>query len=240
MILFIYLLGATLLYFALNYLELLVTLLVGKGNSKSIRYKFWPLFEGVVWLLFFLAIALNANSRALFSSRMSVAATAALLLLFGWYFLRDYIAGLIIKVESGFEPGLQIKVNSFQGSIAKVGYRSITLLLPQSEQITIPYSTIGSYSITSVNQALERQEHHIELHFHSHLEPSQLSRMVKKRVLELPWITGEQDFKVELSSPAKGSYLLEVTLYTTSTDIALKSKSAIATYIDEEFPQQPL
>src|SRR5690554_2524191 len=106
MILFIYLLGATLLYFALNYLELLVTLLVGKGNSKSIRYKFWPLFEGVVWLLFFLAIALNANSRALFSSRMSVAATAALLLLFGWYFLRDYIAGLIIKVESGFEPGL--------------------------------------------------------------------------------------------------------------------------------------
>lgn len=240
MMLFLYLIGATLLYLALKYLVVLITLLFSKSGNDRFIHRFWPLLEAFVWLQFIALIAADTGRRAIFDSNLSIIAITIMLLLFSWYFLRDYIAGITLRVESGFKSGLQIKIGELEGTISKVRYRSLTVISLKGEITTIPYSKIESYTIILPDYTLEKKEHEVVINFNCSLEPSQLKWLITKRVLEFPWIINDKEFNIELTSSVEGEYLLKLTLYLSSPDIALKSESAIRHYIEERFSHLPI
>lgn len=53
--------------------------------------------------------------------------------LFGWYFLRDFVSGIILKAENAFETGQQIQTAQVSGTIKKLGYRSLEVVTNEQQ-----------------------------------------------------------------------------------------------------------
>ncbi|MFA6769569.1 MAG: mechanosensitive ion channel domain-containing protein, partial [Bacteroidales bacterium] len=64
-----------------------------------------------------------------------------------WYLLRDIVSGLILCSENGFEPGQVIKTPFIQGTIKKLGYRSIEIISSNGEQVKVPYTMLMNTTV---------------------------------------------------------------------------------------------
>ena len=100
------------------------------------------LAEVVSWLVFVSwSIQVFSKNNALYSFGLSI---LLLIILTGvsWSILRDFVSGIIIKLESTYSINEWLKVRDVEGKITKLGYRSLEIETEKGETVNIPYSII--------------------------------------------------------------------------------------------------
>ena len=60
----------------------------------------------------------------------------------GFYFLRDFLTGLVFRLENRFAVGDRVRVHDHVGQINHLGVQNLQLQTQEEELIYIPYSTI--------------------------------------------------------------------------------------------------
>lgn len=100
------------------------------------------LAEVVSWLVFVSwSIQVFSKNNALYSLGLSVL-MLAILTGVSWSILRDFVSGIIIKLESTYSINEWLKVRDVEGKITKLGYRSLEIETEKGETVNIPYSII--------------------------------------------------------------------------------------------------
>jgi hypothetical protein len=110
-------------------------------------HRLLPLVEGLA-LLLLLAAAL----RILLGDRPELLAGAALLLLAGllWAargWLQDLVSGWALRLEEPWTPGRRVRLEAGEGSVDRLGQRSLTLLADDGRRIWLPWSRLAGQAV---------------------------------------------------------------------------------------------
>jgi len=100
------------------------------------------LAEVVSWLIFVSwSVQVFSKNNALYSFGLSV---LLLIILTGvsWSILRDFVSGIIIKLETTYSINEWLKIRDVEGKITKLSYRSLEIETEKGETVNIPYSII--------------------------------------------------------------------------------------------------
>jgi len=105
------------LYLILRFVSTYFSVLTGKRKIREIFLKVFPVGQMLLWFAFAFWVF-----EQLFIGRVAYPVlTGSLIILmvglFGWYFLRDFISGIILKAENAFETGQQIRTAEVSGTI---------------------------------------------------------------------------------------------------------------------------
>ena len=79
-----------------------------------------------------------------------------------WLFIRDAVAGVVLRAENVLEPGQSIRCGELTGTIAKIGARSLAIETEDGRRVRVPYGRLGA-SPLDLASARERG---IALRFH--------------------------------------------------------------------------
>jgi small-conductance mechanosensitive channel len=143
-----------------------------------------------------------------------------LLSLLGWFWGRDFVAGIILKSENYFEKNKKIRLNNKSGKIVKTTLRYLEFETDDGEAIRVPYSKINSdyFSILSPDEKYE--SHLITLHINEVTDTSTMRESLRKKIYNSPWYLTAKEPVIEIASSDEGGYKIKLNIYTINSSHA--------------------
>ncbi|OFY40692.1 MAG: hypothetical protein A2X18_11580 [Bacteroidetes bacterium GWF2_40_14] len=210
-------------------------ILTGKRKIRKMFRKVFPVVQMFLWV----AYAFWAFDQLFIGMVAYPILTGSLIILivvvFGWYFLRDFFSGIILKAENAFEAGQQIQTAEVSGTIKKLGYRSMEIANSEGELVKIPYSLLASQKIVKPADTSNWTEQIIRLKISSAYPSEAIQNMLKIRILEMPWIVSDDSIKLKITHDGPDNYLAEIHLYLLKPDMAMKTEENLQVFVNEVF-----
>lgn len=226
---------AVALFLMLRLVSFYFPILNGKRKARKIFLKTFPVAQMILWATYtFWAF------NQLFTGRMAYPIlTGSLIILmvclFGWYFLRDFVSGIILKSENSFETGQQIQTAEVSGTIKKLGYRSMEIVTSEGERVKIPFSLLTSQKIVKPAETSNWTEQLIHLNISSNYPSETIHEMLKIRILEMPWIVSDNSIKLKITRDQSDKYLAEIHLHLLSPEMAIKTEENLHAFVNKAF-----
>lgn len=182
-------------------------------NNKKITGRYLPLIEVFAWMLLLLW-----SIRQLWHNNQIVALTLLALLFillgfFGWFGIKDLIAGVIFRSNRHFSEREYLRIGKFQGQIQELGKRHLVLETEVGETIHLPYSQLLSKPIRKAHPAENIVSHTIDLQIAVTQPLQQQISELQTNLLHLPWLSIKKPPQIKLIEEREQYFLFEVTIY---------------------------
>ena len=125
--------------------------LVARWPMPSDRRERWqraePVVEAVTWLLYLVsATAWLLHEAPLL--RLGVLGCLALALTVAlWFWVRDYLGGLVLRAEGSVSVGDHVRVGTLDGVVRAMGARGLELDLPRGERAVLGYRVLREATV---------------------------------------------------------------------------------------------
>jgi hypothetical protein len=196
----------------------LLSFVAGKLNvlPQKMRHQIGfllPIVELVVWVAVLLwmvsAIYVSKNYFVL----LSMAILFALLAVPLFYLIRNFIAGIIFRIQNKLMPGMYINLEGIAGVVKRTGHLGLEIEDRQRNIRVIPYYTIRSASILRQgnNPHLEKVTLCFTLPVTGPIR--ELSNKLQREVLMTPWVAVSQPPAIESISHEEGKIQVDVGVF---------------------------
>jgi small-conductance mechanosensitive channel len=223
------------LYLILRFVSTYFRVLTAKRKFRKVFLKVFPVVQMFSWL----AYAFWAFDRLFFGMVAYPILIGSIIILmvvlFGWYFLRDFVSGIILKAENALETGQQIQTFEVSGTLKKLGYRTMEIVNNEGEHLIIPYSLLTSQKIIKPAETSIWTEQLIRLKISSAFPSERIQKMLNTRILEMPWIVSDGSTKLILTHDESGNYLVEIHLHLLRPEMAMKTEENLQDFVHEVF-----
>ena len=208
--------AAALLLAALRFTGSFLRKIPANPSLHRFMIRSFPLLEFSIWLIFGLW-ALNHYPGNMESPNIIL--TAALLLMVitaGWYFFRDYIAGVILKTEMPLEINQTIRAAQVRGKLKKLGYRSAEIETENGQTVRVPYSqlTTGLIAVDSTGTGLKPYEVEIRVDRGKPIQETQDDLI--REILYMPWVSWNIQPSIRISAQSPDAITYRVRFYVLS------------------------
>ena len=193
--------------------------------------KYLPFLEVIVWIIF----SIWAFSSFLVQNQyFAIALFIIVLIISIWasrLFLKDYIAGIIIKSNSDINIGEFITVSEYYGQIKKFNFRTIEIELENNKVIFFPYSKILNLEIIKEQKAESLIGYTFILNLSKSDEPNKIILKLRESILFSPWASLKKDPVIKLLNETNSSYIFELTVYAINREMNIN----IENYLKEKY-----
>ncbi|MFW5663634.1 MAG: mechanosensitive ion channel domain-containing protein [bacterium] len=206
-----------------------------KSNVHKYTLRIFPWLEVALWMAYLFWVIhywfYNAASYHLLFASVAI----VIIVLLGWYVLREIISGAVFRSDNRLEPGLQIKTDSIAGSISGLGIMSMEIISAEGEKITVPYSQITGQSMTQKATKGQGKIQVFTITIPQHYGAVNIERRLKHKLLECSWVIAEGDIKIKMDLRDQ-QYEVEVSYYSIKDDMLNQTEEMLREYINETLP----
>lgn len=231
------LLLALALFLLLRSACLYLPLFLENKKMKSFAIRLFPALELIIWVGFAMWSFSKLFANSAYYNLIMAVLILLLLAILAWYLLRDVISGFILRSENAFEPGQVIKTDSTEGIIKKISYRSIEIISNNGQNMKIPYTLLINNSIIRPQDNSKWVGNTITLEFSTTLDSTKVKNLLKKRVMEMPWIVSQESIKLDLKVNERDNtivkYSANIYFYSITAESAIKIEENLKEFIKE-------
>lgn len=205
---------------------------------RRILLRYFPMMEFAIWLWFIFRASSVAFSQYPYHNIVMSAIALSLVLVFGWYLLRDLVAGMVIKTESSLEKDQFLKTELASGRIKRLGYRSVVLETDHGDKIRIPYTRLNKLLLTRPAEEEASQSHVIEMLVDRKHQAEMIKKDITSQLLNMPWVVTGSPPEVIVSAKDKVHFLVEIRFNVIKKDHVTLVEENIKGYSGPVAPQQ--
>lgn len=166
------------------------------------------------WILFiFWSISVIFQGQV-FYARVFSGMIILLTIGISWSLIRDIISGFLIRMEGTFHQNSHVRIHDVEGTVRKLGFRSMEIETERGETIRIPYKivddelTVKSYPVETI------KSHAFNITVSRTKELNEYQDEIKFQLLNSHWSSLRKDPRVKLVSENNDTYELRITAYT--------------------------
>lgn len=222
-------------YIFFRSLKMIFNILPLRASIRTSIFRLLPVLELILWIAFSYWAVQQLFDNQLTKIIIDTGIFVIILIILAWYLFRDLITGVILKAENTFKPGENIRIGDVSGKIIKTGARTIKIVTVDGELFEIPFSKIINQQIIKPSNKEKKTGHTCHLKVPSAYQPGKVKELVKRRILEIPWIINNDDINVNIIREDSDYFIFEVVLHTLSSDLIFKTEEILKNYIKEVF-----
>lgn len=198
--------------------------------------KIFPWIEAGAWVFFiFWAADVHFRGSVIFTFLLASLALLLILLL-GWFVLRDIIAGIVLRSVQTPQKGMVLRSDAIEGTIASLGILSLKVRNREGELVSVPYSRLAGQNITRPAERGRGQSQVIKLRVPQRYGAQKIQQILRKRMLSLPWVIAGGELKISLI-PHQEHYVVEVSFQTVQEEMLAKTEELLHSFARENFPE---
>jgi small-conductance mechanosensitive channel len=209
----IFALAGILLFLLFLMLNRISKTLVRKKLYRSSMMSLLPVIELVAWVAYaFWGIYVVFYGHYYYDLIVGI---MAVLIIFGlaWFVFRDFLAGVLIKIEKAIDAGTYIKTPFAEGRIVKMGTLSLELVNDADETIKIPYSRLNRESLVLPPEEDDNLPNRFHVTLDATMPPEKAAGRVYAELIAMPWIIGPPP-EVKIIKTPQGNWELQVKYHT--------------------------
>lgn len=203
-------LGVLLIFRILSYLK---KILPFSKKTKHFTGFILPVVELISWfgfLLWCLNLIYKADS---YSALFVFVILIALLFAPAWFFVRDFLHGLQLKIQRKIEPDSKLEIGNLKGVVLKTDYFTFDIKTGDGNIHTIPYNKIRTEIISKTASNIHLQKYCLSFQIQSKQDINQIITGLKLTLINAPWTAASQEPVVNITSSETNNYLLETVIY---------------------------
>jgi len=137
-----------------------------------------------------------------------------LIVLFGWYWGRDFVAGIILKSESYFEKDKKIRLNNKNGRIIRTTFRYLEFETDDGETMRVPFSRISGEYFSNLSPGEKYESHPITFPAKEKTDTKTLREKLRKSIYNSPWHLAGKEPIIEVVPSEQGGHMINLNVYT--------------------------
>lgn len=149
-----------------------------------------------------------------------------------WFLFRDFIYGLILKLQRKIETGIAIEIEDIHGTVINTGLLSFEIKSGGGNIESIPYNKIIGKVIVRHGTNTSLNSHLIRLCVDSSNDIRQLLPKLKNTLINAPWMVGSEIPIIKKVEKENNEYLIDVVVYTVDEDHVEKIKDYVERRMD--------
>lgn len=224
-----------LLFVLMRTLAFVTRVYISSSRLKIVFMRIIPILELVLWGIWVFWAAGRLFQNSFLYQLFTGSALVLVLIIFGWYFLRDYVAGILLKSETTLEPGQEVHSGDVKGVIRKVGLRSLELVTTGGETIKLPYSVMSTRLFSRIQGRRKWSEQELILVVPSLYSPEKIRMELKRRLLEMSWLPVPEKVDIAIEAGEGTTYRVVVLYYVLNDEMALKTEKVLREFIAVTF-----
>ncbi len=171
-----------------------------------------PLVDVTVGLLYVLwAIGVILQRGVYYDAALLMVLAAAALLL-SWFAARDWIAGIVLRVENAYDAGQRIRCGEVEGTIRTVGHLSLEIESSHGERIRIPYSRMSGEIRALRSGDAPREHYHFQIDVDGSADATAIRRL-REAILNSPWSSLDREPQIRVVEETSTQTRLEAVVY---------------------------
>jgi small-conductance mechanosensitive channel len=194
--------------------------LVMKRKSLKFILRILPFVEFLAWTVFALWMLKTFLSEWEGYSLLTTAIITIVILTIAWYFLRDFIAGIIMKAENAFTLNQQMNTPEISGTIKKIGYRSLEVECESGQFSKVPYSRLSGQIFSIQAPAETMLAHELVLQLPASQNIEDVKEQIVKELLLLPWVSVNHDPVIKTIQESGETITLKISYHTSNDNMA--------------------
>jgi small-conductance mechanosensitive channel len=141
----------------------------------------------------------------------------------GIFFIKDYVAGLIVKASANYSLNDIIISNGIEGKIVKLGQRSLIITTSDGNKVFLPYSDLVG-KIKSIKSASEiKNNYNFSITVKNDIEIEK----IKNFIITLPWVNTSVNPEIKISETNENNYVLNISIVAFDNSYYTKIESAV-------------
>ncbi len=234
-LIFIFLLLSTGLFVGLYLIRRFIPIIFsGRFNINQFR-KYFTIFESMVWLFYLLMAVIYFSKRNVVFAGILLLLLLLLLFWYARFALRDYMAGLIFKIENKFTLGEIIETDNRKGEITNFNTRTLEIKTENGKKILLPYHKLLDVVGSTQNVSENVLNYSFEVSVQTTRTVEEITELLKQYILSLPWSVMKYNPKIQLINDLKDNYLLKITLFSFDENYFHTMQQHIETFIENDF-----
>ncbi len=189
-----------------------------------------PVFELLMWMAYLLWIVKAIYDSRNYFALISIGVVFALVAFPLFMLIRDYITGIILKLQNRIVEGSYIELEETKGIVKKAGHLRMDIEDNHGNICSITYHLVYGKRIskTSTNQYLEKVT--LEFEFPETTKVNHLTSLLKRAVMNSSWVAVSQPPIIENTKTMNGKLLVEVGAYVLDKAYAENVKASVISY----------
>lgn len=222
------------LYLVLKAAGWIIFVFIRKTKVRTFFLRIVPVVEVVIWFSFSFWAFYQLFRDYKYYDFLAAGLVTVIVAITGWYLLRDIVSGIILKADNAFEPGQMIDTSIINGTIKKLGFRSMQIVTGDGEEVCVNYTRLINENIKKPSESGKYIGRVINLKIDSKYPAEKIQDMLLKRMLELPWIISGNNIKVKMTR-AEDHYNAEIHYQSISPDMIIRTEENLLQFVKESF-----
>ena len=177
-------------------------------------------FELIAWSLYVIFLFYEL----LLDSPVMTLIFIVLILVVGWPFWKDFLPGLLFRIENQVSPGDTIHINGKESTLEEVGFRNLRSISSTGENIITPYHKLNKAVIVRTRTEGKLLKHSFVILLEGKTKNEAIAE-ITQYLLECPWSAPLETPEVK-QTQAVGEY--QITAYATDHLAVEKQKAYVA------------
>jgi len=206
-----------------------------------------PIVELIAWIGFAIWCLRLIYEFEAFTTLIILGIIIVLLMAPAWFLVRDFLYGMLLKIQRKIEIDAKIEIGDLKGVIVKTDYFTFDVktkngdidTIPYNKIVktkngdidTIPYNKIRSEIITKNAANIHLEKQLISFKIPSKTDINRIIIELKTTIINAPWVAGSQEPIINVISSETGNYVIEAIVYVLKKEHAEK----IVEYVERNF-----
>ncbi|HAH56643.1 MAG: mechanosensitive ion channel [Lentimicrobium sp.] len=143
------------------------------------------LLSWMAWLIWSVSRLYNEYK---ISALLTIGVITVILVIPMWYLLRDFLYGIVLKLQGRVDKGTAIETGNLKGVVLKVGYLNFTMKTRDGNIADIPYSKVMLKVLQRQDTNVNLQLRQLSLDLPVEIEPEELRKKLLLVLKNAPWI----------------------------------------------------
>ena len=172
------------------FLGILLSLLMGllrrivlNKITKNKNKQWYQIGELAVWILYAAWALHSILGDSLYYQMTILLILIVIVIWVSWFVVRDFIAGLVLKLNDSFQPGQYFKLGEIEGTILSADYLQLNLHRENGVIIKIPYNKISGAIHYKGEAEDQSMQHQFELEIADKYSLQDVRSLVREAVL---------------------------------------------------------
>ncbi|MCB9211296.1 MAG: mechanosensitive ion channel family protein [Ignavibacteriales bacterium] len=185
-------------------------------SNRNQQYYF--LVEIIIWVVFGIWALKTFLSNTIYYSIVVITIFAIVAAWIGWFVIRDFIAGVVFKLNDNYQKGQLIKLNEVNGFIEKLNYLNLDLVNENGETIKIPYSKIltSIHFKSFIDSKTKQHKFSITVLKNDTLEKTK--ELVRRSVLVSPGVNFKKEPHIIVKQEFDDNWIFEINAFVQNDD----------------------
>ena len=193
-----------------------------------------PAAELIVWLgfvIWFIRLFYKAYD---YTALIVIGVLAVLLVVPVWFLIKDFLYGLILKLQRKLVVDTMIEIEEIKGVVLEAGHLSFDICTPDGKIDTIPYNKVVSKVISRHGTNINLDNQLISFRFKAGEDKNILLSKLKSTLINAPWVAASQESIIKDVRLLDDEYRVDVVVYFLKKEHAGRIKDYVVSMMGAE------